>query len=317
MAQELLFNPFPLLGSPHLQTIANSIISAWTLPPPATQKIIHLPDGDRLSLEIITPKQWTPKDPTVVLLHGLCGSHNSPYMVRIAKRSKTLGIRSIRINMRGCGSGRKMAKKFHHGGRSEDILEVLKILKAEYPTSKYILLGYSLGGNIALKLAGELGENGSHFLNKVIAISPPADLLKSVKMFDRPENKIYEKYFFREIHSHYLDVYPDPPFSIPKKMFEFDDLITAPGSGFAGALDYYAKCSSASLIPKIRIPCKILFAEDDPFIAHAVLDQVELPTHIEVFKTKKGGHLGFLGHPLHKKGVRWLDSLLIEWITDT
>lgn len=319
MAHELPFNPFPLLGSPHSQTIVSSLLGAWSPEPPSMQKLIALPDGDQLSLEMTTPEKWLPTDPTVVLLHGLCGSHRSSYLVRMAKRLKSMGIRAVRVNMRGCGSGRGLAKHFYHSGRSEDVLEVLKVLKNEHNKSQVTLVGYSLGANIALKLSGELKGDGPALLHQVIAVSPPADLHLCVQMFDKPENAIYERHFFKALRAHVRDLLKENAPALPNnlKVIEFDDLMTAPRSGFASALDYYAKCSSASFVPHIRLPCKILFAEDDPFISHSTLDELAIPTNVQIFKTKKGGHLGYLGSPLHKKGVRWLDSLLIEWITGT
>jgi len=316
MAQELLFDPFPWLGSPHAQTILSSLL-AWTSEPPSSQKLVSLPDGDRLSLEITTPKNWPSTDPTVILLHGLCGSHRSSYLVRMTHKNQSLGLRTVRVNMRGCGSGRGLAKQFYHSGRSEDVHEVLKALKNEHPNSPLFLIGYSMGANIALKLAGELGS--THLLDKVIAVSPPADLLLCVKMFDKPENAIYERHFSRALRRHVSNLMKEEAPVFPKnlKVIEFDELMTAPLNGFTSALDYYAKCSSASFVPKIRLPCKILFAEDDPFIVHSVLDTLEIPANVQIFKTKKGGHLGYLGNPLHKKGVRWLDSLIVDWLTDT
>src|SRR5579872_5882281 len=157
MHQELPFEPFPYLENPHHQTVIGGLFNFPT-EPPSQQKILALEDGDKISLEITSPEGWKPTDPTVILLHGLCGSHQSPNLVRMAKKLEPLGIRVIRYNMRGCGSGRGLARQVYHSGRSDDIFEVLKLLKQEWPDSPFLLIGFSLGGNIVLKLAGELGE---------------------------------------------------------------------------------------------------------------------------------------------------------------
>ena len=134
--------------------------------PKSQQKLVRLPDGDRISLEITTPKKWIPSDLTVVFVHGLCGSHKSPNLVRMAKKLRPLGIRSVRYNMRGSGSGKGLAKYSNHSGRTEDLFESLKALKLEHPHSPMVLVGFSLGGNMVLKLAGELGSSGSLFFRR-------------------------------------------------------------------------------------------------------------------------------------------------------
>jgi len=232
----------------------------------------------------------------------------------MAKRLEAIGIRAVRMNLRGCGSGKGLARKLYHSGRSEDALAILKALKEEHPDSPITLVGYSLGGNIALKLAGELQHLAQTYLKKVIAVCPSVDLHASVLLFQKPENGIYERKFFKDLKKHVKDL--DPSFILPKTMriIDFDNVFTAPRSGFAGALDYYSKCSAAPFVPRIELTCQILFAEDDPFISHSSLDFLRLPPNVKIFKTKQGGHLGFLGNPFHKKGFRWLDSLLIEWI---
>lgn len=299
------------MANPHIQTILGSFLGKWSKEPPSVQKLISLPDGDQISLEVTAPKNWRA---TVLLVHGLCGSHRSHYLVRMAKRLEVLGIRAIRMNLRGCGSGKGLAKQIYHSGRSEDVLAVLKVLKEEHPDSPISLIGYSLGGNIVLKLAGELGSEGKKYLSQVIAISPPADLLSCVQMFAKPENAIYDRRFSRELKMHALEL--DKNFRPPKnlKLIEFDDLFTAPRGGFASALDFYSKCSSAPLVPNIELPCRILLAVDDPLVCHSTLDTLQIPPNVQIFKTERGGHLGFLGNPFQRGGFRWLDSQIIEWI---
>ncbi|MBI3508431.1 MAG: alpha/beta fold hydrolase [Chlamydiia bacterium] len=321
MSQEIPFEPFPFLNDPHQQTFFNSFFN-FLFEPASDQKVIPLPDGDRLSVHITTPRDWKPTDLTVVLLHGLCGSHKSPNLVRMARRLEPRNIRAVRINMRGCGTGRGLAKHVYHSGRSEDVFEVLKALKTEHPDSPIVLIGFSLGGNIVLKLAGELGVLARPFLDKVISVSPPVDLYSSIQMLGDPANSIYERYFYRllraDVHYRHKKFKDLPPMRLPRnlKLYEFDQIYTAPVCGFRDAQDYYSKCSSAPLIPEIAIPCKILMAEDDPIIHAKSLDHYKLPSNVINFKTKKGGHMGYLGDPRGEKGIHWLDSLLIDWIVE-
>ncbi len=321
MDNELPFDPFPFLDDPHQQTILSSFFS-FQSEPLSTQKIIPLSDGDKLSLEITTPKQWKPTDLSVLMVHGLCGSHKSPYLVRMAKKLEPLGIRTIRFNMRGCGSGKGLAKQIYHSGRSEDVFSAIKALKEDEPDSPLILIGFSLGGNLVLKMTGELNTLADTFLQKVIAVSPPVDLYSSIQMIGEEANVIYERYFYRMLRSdvHYLHrKFKDlPPIRLPRslKIYEFDQIYTAPRCGFVSADDYYNKCSSKHFIPDIAIPCKILLAQDDPIVSSASLDALDLPKSVNLFKTKKGGHMGYLGNPTSEKGVYWLDSLLLDWIRE-
>ncbi|HSX10376.1 MAG TPA: alpha/beta fold hydrolase [Chlamydiales bacterium] len=319
MSQELPFDPFPFIDDPHKQTIISSVFS-FLFEPHSKRKLIPLSDGDKISLEITTPRDWKETGLTVFFVHGLCGSHKSPNLVRMAKRLEPLGIRTVRYNMRGCGSGKGHAKHNYHSGRSDDVFECIKAIKKDHPDSPIILIGFSLGGNIVLKLAGELGTLAPPFLDGVIAVSPPVELYSSVLMLGEPQNAIYEKYFYRllraDVHYRHGKFKDLPPINLPRnlKLYEFDQIYTAPISGFSSANDYYNKCSASHVVGDIAIPCKILLSEDDPIISSSSLDKYNLPSNVQVFKTKKGGHMGYLGRSADNKGFYWLDSLLVDWI---
>ena len=321
MSQELPFEPFPFITDPHHQTIISSFINL-IFDPSSDRVIVPLPDGDKLSVEVTTPREWKPTDLTVIMVHGLCGSHRSPYLIRMVNRLEPEGIRAVRVNLRGCGSGKGLAKYMYHSGRSEDIFETIKHLKAQTPASPFVLIGFSLGGNIVLKMGGELGSLGNQFLSGLIAISPPVDLYASVTMLGTVDNAIYENYFVRlmcaDVRYRHKKFKELPRVKLPSKLkiYEFDQLYTAPQYGFRDANDYYSKCSAAALVEDIAVPCKILVAEDDPIVSAKSLDSYQLPSNVDVFKTKKGGHMGFLGNPMEGKGLYWLDSLLVDWILE-
>ncbi len=319
MSQELPFEPFSLITDPHHQTIVSSLFNF--LPEPLSEgKRIRLADGDCLNVEITTPAGWKSDELTVLLVHGLCGSHRSPNLVRMVNRLEPRGVRCVRYNMRGCGSGRGLAKQIYHSGRSDDIFEVLKTIKKEQPDSPIVLVGFSLGAHLVLKLVGELNALAPQYLESVIAVSPPVDLYASIQMLGDPANGVYERYFYKILRADVLDRHRRfkdlPRIRLPRtlKLYEFDQLYTAPMSGFKSVMDYYDKCSSAHVVKDIAIPCKILLSEDDPIIAPSSLDNLDLPKNIDVFKTKKGGHMGYLGDPTSETGFHWLDSLLVDWI---
>lgn len=312
------FKPLFFFSGCHAQTILGSLTS-FHKAPKSTCHFVVLPDNDCLTMEICTPKKWRVTDPTVVLLHGLCGSHKSNYLQRLAKKFYKQGIRSVRLNLRGCGSGRGYSRFLYHCGSGDDVIYALKELKKNSPESKITLIGFSLGGNIALKLAGDLGGAGKDLLAQVIAINPPADLKSSVSLIGQSKNQMYEKYFIRLLRE---DVYYRhhrfglPKVNIPSNMsiFEFDEYYVAPQIGYKSAFEYYENCSAKSVIEKIAVPCQILFAEDDPIIHSDIFQEMKLPSNIEVIKTQKGGHLGFIANPFSKTGVRWMDFFLFQWV---
>jgi predicted alpha/beta-fold hydrolase len=317
-----MFRPLPFLTHRHLQTI---LAAKMYLPlePPSVTRLVRLADGDQIALEISTPHGWQPDAPTVVLLHGLCGCHRSTYMRRLAYKAWRRGMRAVRMNLRGCGSGRGLARQLYHSGRSEDVHAVLRLLHADIPDAPLTLLGFSLGGNIALKLAGELRDTAAAYLQQVIAVCPPADLAACVRLLAHPSNRLYERHFMRRLRADVIDrhrLFPDlPPAELPQELslYAFDNLYTAPRCGFRNAEDYYARCSAAPLVPDITIPCRILFAADDPFIDATVFDGVKLPASLQLIRTQYGGHLGFLGWPGRAGGYRWMDTLLLDWLQST
>ena len=314
------FRPFPCLTHPHLQTIVAAELT-WSREPPSSTHLVGLSDGDTIALEVSTPRGWQSHDPTAVLLHGLCGSHLSPYMQRLARKLWGRGLRAVRINLRGCGSGRGLARHPYHSGRSADVLAVLESLRQTTPQSPVTLIGFSLGGNIVLKLAGELGAAVPDHLQRVIAVCPPADLVACSRLLEQPANRFYNRYFTRRLCAEVSDRhnrFPDlPRAELPPELslYAFDEYYTAPQCGFRDALDYYRRCSAAPLVPRLTVSCRILFAADDPLIDAYVFDGVALPPNVQVIRTRYGGHLGFLGRPGGAGGYRAMDAQLLAWLT--
>ncbi len=321
MNEELDFTPIPFFKKSFPQTLMGSFPAVQRGPHSETRFIL-LPDKDYLAIEVTTPKKWKKTDPTVVLVHGLCGSHKSACLVRLAKKLKDRNIRAVRANLRGCGSGRGKARKIYHGGQSSDIFEVIKTLATEAPGSPMILIGFSLGGNIALKLAAELSIANLKFLKKVIGINPPVDLYSSVKLLGQKENRVYEKYFIKlmkEDFEYRCKVFPDLKkidFPDDLSFIGFDKLYTAPVYGFKDYIEYYKRSSSKYLIPAIDFDCNILFSEDDPIIEPQTFSNVVMPKNVHLFRTKKGGHIGYIGMPGKKRSVYWVDNIILDWISE-
>lgn len=317
----LNFDPFPYIDNHHKQTIVGAFLT-WNLEPHSYTQLVKLQDGDYVSMEISTPKGWKDGDKTVFMIHGLGGDYRSPYLVRMSHKLYNRNVRSIRMNLRGSGTARGMSKNPYHGGMSEDVLSAMKALKEDTPLSPITLLGFSLGGNLALKLAGELGGEAGKYFEKVIGINSPLDLLACAQRCSRKDSQFYGKYFvslMREQAYIRHKKFPDlPPISVPKNLniYEYDQLYTAPFFGFDSAADYYKKSSASKVLTQVQVPSKILLSLDDPVIAHEAILQHQMSSKIEVFLTEKGGHMGYIASPTNERGFYWLDHLLLEWIFD-
>jgi predicted alpha/beta-fold hydrolase len=255
-----------------------------------------------------------------ILIHGLSGSARSTAMIRMAAKLLKRNLRVVRINLRGAGQGVSLARGVYHAGRSADIRAVLDHYALRAPGSPVVLVGMSLGGNLALRTASELAEFPVPNLERVFALSPPIDLGQCAELLTtRPGNRIYETFFLKELvrdarkRQYY---FPDlPPLNLPRHLTQriFDDLYTAPRCGFADAMDYYRTTAPLPYLDRIPVPTLMLTSRDDPFIAVEPFEKLRLPAHITVRIQEHGGHLGFLGWD-GAGGVRWAERRMIEWI---
>lgn len=316
MKKKPTFNP--LIKSPYYQTVLANIID-FGKEPPSSPHFVKLPDGDVLSLEMSTPKGWKQEDGTIALLHGVCGSTKSPYIKRIARKAYESGKQAVRINMRGCGLGKGLSKNIYHSGCSHDIEKALLSIKKLFPNTEIILIGFSLGANVTLKLAGELGQKKSDLLRAAIAISPPVNLLSSAHMLSLRKNQRYANYFSKQLFEHIDGIhksFPELPhhgISSSTHINDIDELYIAKRAHFSSALDYYKQSSAKRVVEHIRIPAKILFARDDPIINPDELDELKLPENVEILKTDHGGHIGYIGMNILRE-FRWMDNLIKNWI---
>lgn len=316
--------PFePLLGitSPYWQTVLGS----YGLPlliPDAQPLLIDLPDGDQLFCYESTPKGWTIQDSAVVLAHGMAGSSDSNYILRFARALYLLGYKVVCLNFRSCGPGMGRARKPSHGGRSDDLLAVCNRLRERFPSLKLTIVGFSLSGNILLKMLGELGSEAIPWVDSAYAICPPVDLKASSLYIHRHHGRGFEKLFIgwlREKVEEKERIYQDyPKIAFPKEMtmYDFDDFYTAPLSGFKNAEDYYTQSSSNRVISQIAVPTKILYALDDPIVPASTLNQLDLPPEVSAYAAPHGGHLGFLSWTGKKFGVRWMDKIVMDWLME-
>lgn len=308
--KQMEFQPAFGFSSPHLQTIL-SPFGMHGKAPPSEELIVSLDDGDCLSCHISCPKNHEKPQKIVVMVHGLGGSYLSGYLIRLSRKIYQRGDCAVRVNLRNCGSCE--ATLPYNGGTSHDIFTVLKVLKERFPQTSIILLGFSLGGNIMLKLAGELGDNANRYMSQLIAVCPTIDLYHAVQHIEKKGHWFYHQYYL----SHLLKQSKKWTRNLSvKSIYEFDDKVTAPLWGYKNAMDYYKKCSSSAFIDKIFVPTRILFAEDDPFIDCHLLDQITIPPCVEIYATQHGGHMGFLGWAGKEHGYYWMDKIIMKWINE-
>jgi predicted alpha/beta-fold hydrolase len=228
------------------------------------------------------------------------------------------GWRVVRVDLRGSGRGISLARKPYHAGCSDDIRAVLAALRQQAPASPLVLVGYSLGGNIVLKLAGEARDHPVPGLAAVAAINPPIDLVGASAELAR--HRLYEQHLVRGLMAlarQRARHFPGHRQRFPRRLslFQFDDLYTAPRVGFAGALDYYTRASALPWIQHIQAPTLILTSRDDPLVPVTPFLDLAAPPGVEVRIASGGGHLGFLGWD-GIGGVRWVDRRILDWLAN-
>jgi uncharacterized protein len=313
------FRPLPFLGNRHLQTVLASLWKGKIPPFPSSERHAVLDDGDKLVLHGSLPLAWQPGRPVALLTHGLGGTHASGYMQRVACLLVSRGWRAVRLDLRGCGRGAALARRTYHGGCSDDVRAAAAAIHDWDPAAPISLVGFSLGGNIVLKLAGEAYDLPVQGLRAVAAIAPPIDMERCAELIGLRRNRIYERYFVESLREQVAlqgSFFPDMPGArFPRRltMRLFDDLYTAPRGGFLDALDYYRKASSFSLIERIDVPAWILTARDDPFVAIEPFETLKCPTSLHLEIADCGGHLGFLGAD-GAGGIRWAERRMVDWL---
>jgi len=309
--KKLKFQPLFGLSSKHLQMIISAYIPTGRAPP-SKQWFVDIGNGDKLSCEVSIPPTWKENHKTIALIHGLGGSHTSRYMIRMARKLYKRGSKVVRINLRGCGSGKGFSKLPYSAGNSDDLLKVLQALKKESPHSEITVIGFSLGGNTALKLAGELGSDAETLVKTFIAVCPPFDLEQTVLSIQQSKYRLYHQYYLKNIFKQASSWITQKFNSI----YEFDDKVTGPIWGFSGAQDYYRSCSCKNFLSKIRVTSHLICAEDDPFVPLGGLKDIPSSNHVHFWTTEYGSHMGFLGRTRHAWKFQWMDHLLLDWIDE-
>jgi predicted alpha/beta-fold hydrolase len=330
---EAWLEPFscrPLLRNGHLQTLAGNFLP---------RKLV-LPEPERLLVEVEGPVSgygpsyvlchchWQPREVrskrlTLILVHGLEGSSNSKYMIGNTARALAAGFNVVRMNMRSCGGTDEICPTIYHSGRSGDVAAVFRRIVEEQNLKAIALVGYSMGGNLVLKFAGEVAAAPPPQLKALVGVSPLMDLAVSSAALHERQNRGYEWHFLRNMTARvrrrmalYPVIYSDAKVDEIHTMRLFDDHIVARYGGFANADDYYEKVASSHFADRLSIPTLILHSLDDPFIRLLPRTREALIANPNVtyIETQRGGHCAFLEAATNGYDGRWAERTLLGFL---
>ena len=285
-------------------------------------KLVNTDAGVRILVHIQRPRGDAKPKGEVVMVHGLEGSSNSGYMQSLAQTLLESGYVVHRTNIRTCGGTEFLCDTLYHAGLTSDLFAYVMELDRQRRTPIY-LVGFSLGGNQALKLAGEMGQTARRVLAGVCAISTPIDLRACSLALEEPRNRIYQRWYTRHMLRRLRlrkkvlgDKIPWDGVENIDSIYRIDDRITGPAFGFSGADHYYQTQSAQGFLEKIAIPCLLVQAKDDPMIPFGIFEQPALRRNerISLVATEHGGHLGFIARNLPRF---WVDGVIRDWIDRT
>jgi uncharacterized protein len=310
----------PILRNPHLLTIAGNFWPRKIDPArfPAARKQYKIDAGNTILVYEHQPQ--TTSRGQIVFLHGLEGSADAGYIQSFAQEALLRGFGVHRTNFRTCGGTEHLCETMYHSGLTGDTRFILQRVR-ERNLGPVFLAGFSMGGNVALKLAGELGE--TDLLGGVCAVSSPIDLARCVRSLDRPVNLLYSRRFLDRLRSRIIrksklgaPIYSRAALKSVRNIWEFDDRFTAPLFGFGTAANYYATQSAIRYLDAIRIPTLVIAAKDDPLVPFEMYSHAAFTTNpaLTLLAIEHGGHLGFIS----RRAPRfWLDGVGMDWIERT
>jgi predicted alpha/beta-fold hydrolase len=329
-----VFMPRRWFTNPHLQTIVGNFLPRKsTLPKPIQQLVEVTPaHGHQISTQVLCECHWQPENvrasrPAIIILHGLEGSSHSHYVIGNANKLWRAGCNVIRMNMRNCAGTEKLTPTLYHSGLSGDVGAVMHFFIESQCLQSISLIGYSMGGNLVLKLAGDQGTAPPPQLRCVVGVSPAVDLAASADALHEPQNRIYEHKFLRALLKRFRRksmLFPrafDPQMGAHiTSLREFDDRITALYCGFRSADDYYYRAAAARVLDRITIPTLIIHAVDDPFVRliPSTRETIAANPNITLLETEHGGHCAFLAtpDPATNNDGYWAEHVAMQFILD-
>ena len=311
------YHPRRSLRNGHLMTVV-----AWGKPrhfpglPAPTERLFEVAPNTR----VLAHCHWQADRaaaPLLLALHGLEGSSSAHYMRGLADKAWRDGFNVVLLNQRNCGGTENLAEGLYHSGLTGDADHVIREVIRTDGVSRIVVAGYSLGGNLALKLAGDHGASAPRELKGVCAVSPVMELGDCVRALERRQNVIYHWNFVRGLKARmrrkaacYPGRFSLEPLARIRSVRAFDEVYTAPHFGFRDATDYYHRDSAMRVIDRIGVPALIITAEDDPFVPSQPFRDARIAAnpHIRVIITRHGGHCAFLSEPVNGDDGYWAES---------
>jgi predicted alpha/beta-fold hydrolase len=297
------FEPHRWLTNGHAMTIAAAFVPRRFRLPEAEQRLFRV---DPYS-QILGLCHWQVgklrQTPVIAIVHGLEGSADSNYMQGIAEKAYHRGFHAVRLNQRNCGGTEKLTPTLYNSGMSGDYRAVLEELAGVDGFERVFFAGYSMGGNLVTKMAGEYGEEFPAALRGVCAVCPAIDLSACADALDRRDNYLYSRHFVKGLMARYARKaqmfpgrYRTDGFGPIRTVREFDDAITAPCFGFHDAEEYYESAGAKRVTADVRVPMLLTTAEDDPFVPYVsfLAARVEKNPAIRFVPTRHGGHCAYI-----------------------
>lgn len=319
------FQPHRSLRNAHLMTIAATF---WRRRFPRLRASIPRLFSVEPGTQVRGECHWQerPREcPTLVLLHGLEGSSESGYILGTAEKASVAGFNVVRLNQRNCGGTEKLTATLYHSGLSGDIRAVVHELIERDRLPEIFAAGFSMGGNLVLKMAGEFGDAAPAELRGFVGVAPAFDLARCADALAEPRNFLYEGHFVRRLKRrmrHKARLYPERYAAAAlnggmrdiRTVRDFDEVITARFCGFESADDYYARSSAVRVVAAIRRPTLILTAQDDPFVPYATFERAEVREnrHIRLVAPRYGGHCGFISQKSGEERF-WCEARIVEF----
>ena len=318
------FRPHPWLRGGHVQTVASFLMPRRIHLPPAEERLVEVVPGIKVRCWCRWQDSRKQERLTLIVVHGLEGSTESQYMTGVARHALSAGMNVVLMNQRNCGGMDHFAPTLYNSSLSADVAAVARNVIENDGVSRFALAGFSMGGNLVLKLAGEWDNHGPAEFRAVAAVCPAIDLAASADALHEPANRIYEWYFLWQLYRRFrgkVKLFPndfDPArLQGVTSLRMFDDRVTAHYCGFTGADDYYARAAAANVVNQITVPALIIHAANDPFIRvrPETRERLLANPNITYIEPADGGHCAFVGQGNgNGDDGRWAEREVVEFV---
>ena len=317
------FDPHALLKSGHLQTMASAFLRRTFALPNSEDRLFRVDAESQLKGVCHWQAGQNREVPVIVSVHGLEGSSDSNYLLGIAEKAYARGFHAIRMNQRNCGGTERLTPTLYNSGMSSDYRAILLELTAD-GFQNIFFAGYSMGGNLVTKMAGEWGAGAPKQLRGVAAVCPSLDLSACADALEHTQNFFYRRHFVKGLLERYrrkAEMFPERysknGFGPIRTVREFDDAITGPAFGFKDAEEYYQASGAKRVIAQLTVPLLLMTAKDDPFVPYEsfLRANVEANSMVRFAAPDHGGHCGFISKWPGTERF-WAEERIVEFVAN-